>query len=99
MIPHPNGIVIHPEAKVGPNCFILQQVTLAVSANGAPQLGGDVLVGSGAKVLGGVRIGDKARIGANAVVLQDVPAGATAVGVPARIITYAQTASTPCSAG
>lgn len=85
-IPHPNGIVIHPDSEIGPNCFILQQVTLAVSASGAPRLGGNVEVGSGAKLLGGVRIGDNARIGANAVVLEDVPAGATAVGVPARIV-------------
>jgi serine O-acetyltransferase len=49
-------------------------------------LGGNVLVGGGAKVLGAIRIGDNARIGANAVVLRDVPDGATAVGVPARII-------------
>ena len=98
MIPHPNGIVIHPEAEVGPNCFILQQVTLAVGVTGAPRLGGSVLVGSGAKILGGVRIGDNARIGANAVVLEDVPPGATAVGVPARIVERAQTSSAPCSA-
>lgn len=96
MIPHPNGIVIHPDSEIGPNCFILQQVTLAVSGNSAPRLGGNVLVGSGAKLLGGIWIGDNARIGANAVVLGDVPAGATAVGVPARIIPRAQAALAPC---
>lgn len=93
MIPHPNGIVIHPDSEIGPNCFILQQVTLAVTTSGAPRLGGNVMVGSGAKLLGGVCIGDNARIGANAVVLQDVPAGATAVGVPARIITRPKASS------
>lgn len=96
MIPHPNGIVIHPNSRIGPNCFILQQVTLAGGVDGAPQLGGNVLVGSGAKLLGGVRIGDDTHIGANAVVLQDVPAGATAVGVPARIVARKQGASAPC---
>lgn len=96
MIPHPNGIVIHPDSEIGPNCFILQQVTLAVGAHGAPRLGGNVEVGSGAKLLGGMHIGDNARIGANAVVLEDVPAGATAVGVPARIITRPRVAMAPC---
>jgi serine O-acetyltransferase len=88
LIPHPNGIVIHPEAVVGPNCLIFQQVTLGAGGPipGCPKLGGHVDVGAGAKILGGVTIGDHARIGANAVVLIDVPAGATAVGVPARIV-------------
>ena len=95
MIPHPNGIVIHPDSEIGPNCFILQQVTLASNPGGAPRLGGNVLVGSGAKLLGDISIGDNARIGANAVVLQDVPAGATAVGVPARIISPTHTVSMP----
>lgn len=88
LLPHPNGVVIHPGAAIGPNCLIFQQVTLGNGGSkpGLPVLGGHVDVGAGAKILGGVVIGDNARIGANAVVLQDVPAGATAVGVPARII-------------
>jgi serine O-acetyltransferase len=85
-LPHPNGIVIHPDSGIGPNCMIFQQATLAVGSDGAPRLGGNVLVGSGAKLLGGIRIGDNAQVGANAVVLHDVPLGATAVGVPARLI-------------
>jgi serine O-acetyltransferase len=87
-IPHPNGIVIHPKAKIGPNCLILQQVTLGVvtGKEGAPELGFHVDVGAGAKILGPVKIGDGAKIGANAVVLCDVPAGAVAVGVPAKIL-------------
>jgi serine O-acetyltransferase len=85
MIPHANGIVIHPHSIIGPNCLIFQQVTLAVGERGAPRIGGHVDIGAGAKILGGVTIGDHARIGANAVVLDDVPPNATAVGVPARI--------------
>jgi serine O-acetyltransferase len=85
-LPHPNGVVIHPDSVIGINCMIMQQVTLAVGRNGAPQLGAHVDIGAGAKILGGVRIGTDAQIGANAVVLTDVPDGATAVGVPARII-------------
>ena len=88
LMPHPNGIVIHPEAEIGPNCLIFQQVTIGLVAASpqAPRIGAGVDIGAGAKVLGPVRIGDGARIGANAVVLRDVPAGATAVGVPARLV-------------
>lgn len=86
LLPHPNGVVIHPDCEIGPNCLLFQQVTLGVANGGLPQLGGHVDVGAGAKILGAVRIGDHAVIGANAVVLCDVPAGATAVGVPARVI-------------
>jgi serine O-acetyltransferase len=84
MLPHPNGIVIHPDAVIGPNCLILQQVTTGTRGEGNPPvLGGHVDVGAGAKILGPLRIGAHAIIGANAVVLRNVPEGATAVGVPA----------------
>jgi len=88
LLPHPNGIVIHPDAVLGPNCLIFQQVTIGAGGPkpGVPKLGGHVDVGAGAKLLGGITIGDHARIGANAVVLDDVPPGATAVGVPARVL-------------
>jgi len=86
VLPHPNGVIIHPGASIGPNCMIFQQVTLGSSRGGVPTLGGHVDVGAGAKILGGVRIGHHARIGANAVVLCDVPDGATAVGVPAVVV-------------
>jgi serine O-acetyltransferase len=87
-MPHPNGIVIHPNAIIGPNCMLFQQVTLGSGGvrPGAPIIGGHVDIGAGARVLGGVRLGDHCRIGANAVVLDDVPPSATAVGVPARIV-------------
>lgn len=92
LLPHPNGVVIHPDARIGVNCLLFQQVTLGTGGPvpGAPVLEGHVDVGAGAKVLGGVRVGRDAVIGANAVVLCDVPAGATAVGVPARVIEAAQ---------
>ena len=80
MIPHPNGIVIHPEARIGVNCLIFQQVTICSGV----EIAGHVDIGAGAKINGNVRIGAHARIGFNAVVLSDVPSGATAVGVPAR---------------
>lgn len=85
---HGQGVVVHADAEVGPNCLLAQGVTLGVNerTGQAPRLGGRVDVGPGAKILGGVTIGDNAKIGANAVVLDDVPAGALAVGVPARIL-------------
>jgi serine O-acetyltransferase len=85
LIPHPNGIVIHPGVEIGPNCLIFQQVTLGSGKGGVPIIGGHVDIGAGAKIFGGVQIGDHAQIGANAVVIADVPPGATAVGIPARI--------------
>jgi len=86
LLPHPNGVVVHPDAVVGNNCLLFQQVTLGVRSEGAPVLGHHVDVGAGAKLLGRIVVGDGARIGANAVVLCDVPAGQTAVGIPARVI-------------
>lgn len=88
MIPHPNGIVIHPQARIGPNCLLFQQVTLGTGGPipGAPVLEGHVDIGAGAKILGGVTIGRHAKIGANAVVLADVAPGMTAVGIPARVV-------------
>ena len=86
LIPHPNGIVIHPDAEIGPNCLLFQQVTVGDVDGKVPKVGGHVDVGAGAKLIGDIAIGDHAIIGANSVVTSDVPAGATAVGVPARII-------------
>lgn len=80
-IPHPNGIVIHPDAKIGVNCLIFQQVTLGSrNAAGVPEIAGHVDIGAGAKILGPVKIGAHARIGANAVVIADVETRAVAVG-------------------
>ena len=85
LLPHPNGVVVHPDARIGPNCLLFQQVTLGSSTRpGAPVLGGHVDVGAGAKLLGNISIGDNARIGANSVVLSDVEPGATVIGIPAR---------------
>jgi len=82
LLTHPNGVVIHPGASIGPNCLILQQVTIVEGV----KIGGHVDIGAGAKIIRPVRIGNQAKIGANAVVICDVPDGATAVGVPAKII-------------
>lgn len=86
-IPHPVGIVIHPDVRIGANCQIMQNVTLGSNRGGGPPVIGDgVDIGPGARLLGPISVGDNATIGANAVVLRDVPAGATVAGIPARPI-------------
>jgi len=86
LIPHPNGIVIHPDAEIGVNCLIFQQVTIGTANGGIPKIGVHADIGAGAKVLGGITIGDYVRIGANAVVVSSVEDGTTVVGVPAKEI-------------
>jgi serine O-acetyltransferase len=87
LIPHPNGIVIHPNVKIGVNCLIFHQVTIGTRGiSGVPVIEGHVDIGAGAKILGPIRIGAHARVGANAVVVSDVPSGAVAIGTPAKII-------------
>jgi serine O-acetyltransferase len=81
LLPHPNGIVIHPDAKIGVNCLIFHQVTIGTgNRSGLPTIGGHVDFGAGAKVLGPITIGDHAAIGANAVVTKNVGEGETVVG-------------------
>jgi serine O-acetyltransferase len=95
VLPHPNGVVIHPDATIGPNCMIFQQVTIGANRGRVPALGGHVDIGAGAKLLGAIRVGDHALIGANAVVLCDVPEGATAVGVPAIVLVQRRAVASP----
>ena len=89
VIDHGMGVVIGETAIIGDNCTIYQNVTLGGTGKDHgkrhPTLGNNVLVGTGAKVLGPFNVGDNARIAAGAVVLSEVPADSTAVGVPARI--------------
>ena len=89
-IDHGMGVVIGETTVIGDNCTIYQNVTLGGTGKDTgkrhPTLGNNVLVGSGAKVLGPFTVGDNARIAAGAVVLSEVPANATAVGVPARVV-------------
>ena len=89
-IDHGTGVVIGETAVIGDDVMIYQGVTLGGTGKDVgkrhPTLGNNVMVGSGAKVLGPFRVGDNARIAANAVVLREVPPGATVVGVPGRIV-------------
>ena|SRR5581483_2157471 len=81
-LPHPMGIVIHGETRLGENVVINHQVTIGGKelTGAAPVIEDGVYIGAGAKILGGVRIGRGATVGANAVVTKDVPAGAIVVG-------------------
>ena len=92
-IDHGMGVVIGETAVVGDGCTIYQGVTLGGTGKDKgkrhPTLGQNVLVGSGAKVLGPFTVGDNARIAAGAVVLSEVPSDATAVGVPAQVVRIA----------
>jgi serine O-acetyltransferase len=90
-IDHGMGVVIGETADVGDDCTIYQGVTLGGTtlyrgAKRHPTLGAGVVVGAGAKVLGGFTVGAGAKVGSNAVVVKEVPAGATVVGIPGRII-------------
>jgi serine O-acetyltransferase len=91
-IDHGMGVVIGETAIVGEYTLIYQGVTLGgtgkESGKRHPTLGNNVVVGTGAKVLGNLQIGDRVRIGAGSVVLQDVPADSTVVGIPGKIISH-----------
>ncbi len=90
VIDHGMGIVIGETAEIGDDVLIYQGVTLGGTGKDTgkrhPTIGDNVLIGSGAKVLGPFKVGDNSRIAANAVVLKEVPPNSTAVGVPARIV-------------
>lgn len=89
-IDHGAGVVIGETSIIGDNCTIYHGVTLGGRGHAEgkrhPTLGDNVLIGTGAKLLGNITIGDDANIGANAVILHDVPAGATVVGVPGKVV-------------
>ena len=90
VIDHGTGIVIGETTEIGDDCLLYQNVTLGGTGKDVgkrhPTLGNNVMVGSGAKVLGPFKVGDNARIAANSVVLREVPEGATVVGVPGRVV-------------
>ncbi len=88
IIDHGMGVVIGETAEVGDDVYLYHGVTLGGTSSERgkrhPTLGNNVIVGAGAKILGGIMIGDGARVGANAVVVQPVGTGVTVVGIPAR---------------
>ncbi len=86
------GIFISVGAKIGKNCTILQQVTIGSNTlgdsqgEGVPVIGDNVFIGAGAKIIGGVHVGNNVRIGANCVVVKDVPDNATVVLQAPRVL-------------
>ena len=89
-IDHGTGVVIGETTIIGDNVTIYQGVTLGGTGHECgkrhPTIGNNVLIGSGAKVLGPVTVGDNSNIAAGAVVLNEIPPNCTAVGVPARVV-------------
>src|SRR4249920_3810004 len=89
-IDHGMGVVIGETAEIGDYVTLFQGVTLGGTGKERgkrhPTLGNHVVVGAGAKILGGIRVGDNVKIGANSVLLKSVPSNSTVIGVPARII-------------
>lgn len=99
-IDHGMGVVIGETAEVGDGCTIYQNVTLGGTGKEHgkrhPTLGKNVLVGSGAKILGPFTVGDNAKVAANSVVLSEVPSNSTCVGAPARIVRLNGEKVAPC---
>ena len=93
VIDHGMGIVIGETAEIGDDCLIYHGVTLGGTGKDVgkrhPTIGNNVLIGTGAKVLGPIRVGDNSRIAANSVVLKEIPEDSTAVGIPARVVRIA----------
>jgi serine O-acetyltransferase len=86
VILHSIGLVINTGVRGGANIILENGVTIGAEKGQAPVLGSNIYVGSGARIIGGVQIGNNIRIGANAVVVKDIPDNATAVGVPAQVV-------------
>ncbi len=89
-IDHGQGVVIGETAEVGTGTVIYQNCTLGGTGKETgkrhPTIGEHCVISAGARVLGGITVGDYAKVGAGAVVLKDVPAHATVVGVPAKVV-------------
>ena len=92
-IDHGNGVIIGETTIIGDNVTLYQGVTLGGTGKEHgkrhPTIGNNVLISTGAKVLGPFTVGDNSRLGANAVVLQEVPPDSTVVGIKARVVTIA----------
>ena len=95
-IAHIGGVHINPQAVLGRNCDVAHRVTIGASAmgrQGAPVLGDDVYIGTGATLVGKIKVGSGAKIAANTLVMSNIPEGATVMGVPGRIIMRAPKAA------
>lgn len=91
-IGHFGGIIVSPDAIIGKNCNISQGVTLGRAnrgkRKGSPVLGDNIYIGAGAKIIGGVKVGNNVAVGANCVLVDDVPDNAVVVGIPGKVISF-----------
>ncbi len=91
-IDHGMGVVVGETSEIGDNVTMYQGVTLGGTGKERgkrhPTIGDNVMIGVGAKILGAITVGENSKIGAGAVVLNDVPPNSTAVGVPAKVVTF-----------
>lgn len=88
-IGHIGGVHINPQAVLGKNCDVAHRVTIGASAmgrQGAPVIGDGVYIGTGATLVGKIKVGSGAKIAANTLVISNIPEGATVMGVPGRVI-------------
>ncbi|MDD5867380.1 MAG: serine acetyltransferase [Lachnospiraceae bacterium] len=87
ILPHGlNGIIISHNAVIGRNAWIFHQVTIGEGNGGAPVIGDNCFIGAGAKIIGGIKIGNNVKIGAGCVISVDIPDNATVVMNHPRII-------------
>ena len=90
VIDHGSGVVIGETVEIGDDCLIYQGATLGgagvTCGKRHPTIGNNVMIGSGAKVLGPFKVGDNSKIAANSVVLREVPPDCTVVGIPGHIV-------------
>jgi len=89
-IDHGSGVVIGETSEIGDDVLMYQGVTLGGTGHGRgkrhPTIGNNVVIGTGAKILGDIRIGDNSKVGAGSVVVHAVPDNSTVVGVPGRVV-------------
>lgn len=88
------GIVVSHQAVIGSNVEIFHQVTIGEGKGGAPTIGDNVLIGTGAKIIGNIKIGNNVKIGAGCVVARDIPDNCTVVLQPPRVIVHSQESNT-----
>jgi serine O-acetyltransferase len=87
-IGHYGGIIVNSQAEIGNYVAISPGVTIGYARTGVPKIGSNVYIGSGAKIIGGITVGNNVSIGANCVVTKDVPDNGVIVGVPGKVISY-----------
>ncbi|HAH48154.1 serine acetyltransferase [Gimesia sp.] len=86
VIIHSQGIVINGSVKAGDDIKLEHQVTIGAERNISPELGSDIFIGAGARIIGGIQLGSHSKVGANAVVVKNVDSYTTVGGIPARVI-------------